>query len=90
MEFPDPSIVEPIEMKMIRPSQFALGDKFQKMISEIETLASSIREHGLLQPIPIRPLDHSPLFSDISTGCRLSSNRLKIYTLHHFLCDSMR
>lgn len=58
MEFPDTSIVEQIEMKMIRPSQFAVRDKFQKMNSEIETLASSIREHGLLQPILIRPLDH--------------------------------
>jgi ParB family chromosome partitioning protein len=58
MEFPDTSIVEQIEMKMIRPSQFAVRDKFQKMNSEIETLASSIREHGLLQPILIRPLEH--------------------------------
>ncbi|MEM3160277.1 MAG: ParB/RepB/Spo0J family partition protein [Nitrososphaera sp.] len=57
MEFPDTSIVEQIEMKMIRPSQFAVRDKNQKM-GEIETLASSIREHGLLQPILIRPLDH--------------------------------
>lgn len=58
MEFPDTSIVEQIEMKMIRPSQFAVRDKFQKMNGELETLASSIREHGLLQPILIRPLDH--------------------------------
>jgi len=59
MEFVDTSIVEQIEMKMIRPSQFAVRDKFQKMNSmEIETLAASIREHGLLQPILIRPLDH--------------------------------
>lgn len=59
MEFVDTSIVEQIEMKMIRPSQFAIRDKFQKTSNmEIETLASSIREHGLLQPILIRPLDH--------------------------------
>ncbi len=58
MEFPDTSIVEQIEMKMIRPSQFAVRDKVQKANSEMETLASSIREHGLLQPILIRPLDH--------------------------------
>jgi ParB family chromosome partitioning protein len=59
MEFVDTSIVEQIEMKMIRPSQFAIRDKFQKMSnSEIEMLSSSIREHGLLQPILIRPLDH--------------------------------
>lgn len=58
MEFPDTSIVEQIEMKMIRPSQFAVRDKFQKLSSETESLAASIREHGLLQPILIRPLDH--------------------------------
>lgn len=59
MEFVDTSIVEQIEMKMIRPSQFAIRDKFQKTANtEIEMLAASIREHGLLQPILIRPLDH--------------------------------
>jgi ParB family transcriptional regulator, chromosome partitioning protein len=58
MEFPDTSIVEQIEMKMIRPSQFAVREKFQKVNTEIENLASSIREHGLLQPILIRPLEH--------------------------------
>lgn len=59
MEFVDTSIVEQIELKMIRPSQFAVRDKFQKMNAEIEALAGSIREHGLLQPILIRPLDHA-------------------------------
>lgn len=58
MEFVDTSIVEQIEMKMILPSQFAVRDKLQKMTAETETLAASIREHGLLQPILIRPLDH--------------------------------
>lgn len=45
MEFPDTSIVEQMEMKMIGPSQFAVRDKFQKMNVEIENLSSSIREH---------------------------------------------
>jgi ParB family transcriptional regulator, chromosome partitioning protein len=58
MEFVDTSIVEQIEMKMIRPSQFAIRDKFQKMTSEDDMLINSIREHGLLQPILIRPLSH--------------------------------
>jgi ParB family transcriptional regulator, chromosome partitioning protein len=59
MEYADTSIVEQIEMKMIRPSQFSVRDKFQNINdSEIELLASSIREHGLLQPILIRPLNH--------------------------------
>jgi ParB family transcriptional regulator, chromosome partitioning protein len=55
MELFDISIVEQIEMKMIRPSQFAVRDKFQES-HEIESLMSSIREHGLLQPILIRPI----------------------------------
>lgn len=43
---------------MIRPSQFAIRDKFQKNDCDFETLVNSIREHGLLQPILIRPLEH--------------------------------
>jgi ParB family chromosome partitioning protein len=43
-------------MKMIRPSQFAVRDKFLMETSQEETLISSIKEHGLLQPILIRPL----------------------------------
>lgn len=58
MEFVDTSIVEQIEMKMIRPSQFAIRDKFQKIAPEDDALLCSIREHGLLQPILIRPLVH--------------------------------
>ncbi|MGA9841137.1 MAG: ParB/RepB/Spo0J family partition protein [Nitrososphaeraceae archaeon] len=56
MEFFDTSIVEHIEMKMIRPSQYAVRNKFQKISPEDDTLVASIREHGLLQPILIRPL----------------------------------
>lgn len=58
MEFVDTSIIEQIEMKMIRPSSFAVRDKFQKYSEEDDTLVSSIREYGLLQPIIIRPLSH--------------------------------
>lgn len=58
MEFADTSIVEQIEMKMIRLSQFAIRDKYQKIAPEDDALISSIREHGLLQPILIRPLTH--------------------------------
>ncbi len=54
MEVFDTSIVEQIEMKMIRPSNFAVRDKFQES-HEMESLMSSIKEHGLLQPILIRP-----------------------------------
>lgn len=58
MEFVDSSVVETIEMKMIRPSQFTIRDKFQKNDSDFEMLVNSIREHSLLQPILIRPLSN--------------------------------
>lgn len=58
MEFVDSSVVELIEMKMIRPSQFTIRDKFQKNNSDFEMLVNSIREHSLLQPILIRPLSN--------------------------------
>lgn len=58
MEFVDSSVVELIEMKMIRPSQFIIRDKFQKNDSDFEMLVNSIREHSLLQPILIRPLSN--------------------------------
>jgi ParB family chromosome partitioning protein len=58
VEFIDTSIVEQIEMKMIRPSEFAVRDQFMKDGTADETLTNSIREHGLLQPILVRPLSH--------------------------------
>lgn len=59
MEFVDTSIVEPIEMKMIRTSQFAVREKFHKLSSnDDDALVCSIKEHGLLQPILIRPITH--------------------------------
>ena len=59
MQFFDTSIVEHIELKMIRPSQFSLRDKSQKIANEDNMLlCNSIKEHGLLQPILIRPLTH--------------------------------
>jgi len=58
VEFIDTSIVEQIEMKMIRPSEFAVRDQFLKDGSQDETLMNSIKEHGLLQPILVRPLSH--------------------------------
>ncbi|MGB6671893.1 MAG: ParB N-terminal domain-containing protein, partial [Candidatus Nitrosopolaris sp.] len=59
MELIDTSIVEQIQLKMIRVSQFAVRDRFRKTANEDDVLLSnSIREHGLLQPILIRPLAH--------------------------------
>jgi ParB family transcriptional regulator, chromosome partitioning protein len=55
----DMSIAEQIEVKMIHPSQLAVRDKFQKLnCKEDDTLINSIREHGLLQPILVRPFDN--------------------------------
>jgi ParB family transcriptional regulator, chromosome partitioning protein len=54
----DTSIVEHIEIKMIRPSQFSIRDKFNDY-EEVESLVSSIKEHGLLQPILIRPYQNN-------------------------------
>ena len=54
----DTSIVEHIEMKMVRPSQFTIRDKYNDH-QEVESLISSIKEHGLLQPILIRPYQNS-------------------------------
>ncbi|MEJ7642176.1 MAG: ParB/RepB/Spo0J family partition protein [Candidatus Nitrosocosmicus sp.] len=54
----DTSIVEQLEMKMVRPSQFSIRDKFIDQ-QEFESLTTSIKEHGLLQPILIRPYQNS-------------------------------
>lgn len=58
MEIVDNSIVEPIELRMIRQSKFPVRYKLPKNTTEFTNLKSSINEHGLLQPIVIRPLEH--------------------------------
>jgi len=58
MELIDNSLVEPIEIRMIRSSNFPVRYKLPTNSPELVNLKSSIREHGLLQPIIIRPLDH--------------------------------
>ncbi len=58
MEVVDNSIVEPIELRMIRQSKFPVRYKLPKNTAEFTNLKSSINEHGLLQPIVIRPLEH--------------------------------
>lgn len=58
MEIIDNSIVEPIELRMIRRSKFPVRYKTSKHTTEFTNLKSSIQEHGLLQPIVIRPLEH--------------------------------
>jgi len=59
MQLIDTSLTAQIELKLIRPSQFSVRDGSRKMPNEDDALLSnSIREHGLLQPILIRPLIH--------------------------------
>ena len=43
---------------MIRPSKFPVRYKLPASSPELANLKSSIKEHGLLQPIVIRPLEH--------------------------------
>ena len=54
----DNSLVEPIELRMIRPSQFPVRYPDQKNSTELYSLKDSIKKHGLLQPIIVRPLEH--------------------------------
>jgi len=58
MEFVDDSLVEPIEIRMIRPSKFPVRYNLPVNSPELANLKFSIKEHGLLQPIIIRPLHH--------------------------------
>lgn len=45
-------------MRVIRPSPFEVRQKINKNSSEFHSLVNSIREHGLLQPILVRPISH--------------------------------
>ena len=58
MESVDTSIIEPIELRMIKPSQLSVRQTLSSKSPELTSLKSSISEHGLLQPIVIRPLNH--------------------------------
>lgn len=53
----DGSIVEQIEMRMIRPSKFPVRHGMSPDAPETTNLQDSIRQHGLLQPILVRPLE---------------------------------
>ena len=54
----DNSIVEPIELRMIRTSKFPVRCSDSRDAEEFINLKESIRMHGLLQPIVVRPLEH--------------------------------
>tara|TARA_Y100001960_G_scaffold49147_1_gene49834 strand:- start:169 stop:1188 length:1020 start_codon:yes stop_codon:yes gene_type:complete len=51
----DYSIIESIEMRMIKPSPFEVRYKIDKKSREFRSLVKSIVQHGLLQPILVRP-----------------------------------
>lgn len=58
MESYDNSLYEPIETRMIRPSKFLTRPSDPKDSQELKSLKDSIKDHGLLQPIIVRPLEH--------------------------------
>ena len=58
MEYIDNSIVEPIELRMIKSSHFTVRHTLSPKSPELSGLKASISEHGLLQPIVIRPVVH--------------------------------
>tara|TARA_Y100000996_G_scaffold182206_1_gene142468 strand:- start:1280 stop:2140 length:861 start_codon:yes stop_codon:yes gene_type:complete len=58
METFDSSIIEPIEMRMVKHSPFEVRHKIDKKSSEFRSLVKSISEHGLLQPILVRAVSH--------------------------------
>ena len=58
MDVFDNSLVEPIELRMIRTSQFPVRYPDSKNSADLLNLKLSIKEHGLLQPIVVRPLEH--------------------------------
>lgn len=52
------SVIEDVEVKIIRPSQFAVRTQMVAYAhNNVEELAASIQQHGLLQPLVVRPID---------------------------------
>ena len=58
MDAYDDSLVEPIELRMIRTARLPIRYPDPKSSPELAGLRDSIKEHGLLQPIVVRPLEH--------------------------------
>lgn len=73
----DNSLVEPIEIRMIRPSKFAVRHADRISDAAMVNLKASIKEHGLLQPILVRPLEHG--FEIVAGHRRFTACR----SLHH-------
>ncbi len=58
MDIIDSSLVEQIELRMIHPSRFAVRNRFNEREPADSSLLQSIRVHGLLQPIVVRPFSN--------------------------------
>ncbi len=83
----DNSLVEPIELRMIRPSRFPVRYADPKGSPDLLSLKQSIKEHGLLQPIVVRPLEHG--FEIVAghrrfTACRSLRWRFIPCKIHEF------
>lgn len=61
LEVSDSAITEQVEIRMIRSSQFAIrSELFEKELQHgIKELAASIQQHGLLQPLLVRPVERA-------------------------------
>ena len=61
LEVSDSDITERVEIKMIRPSQFAVRSELleKELQHGIKELAASIQQHGLLQPLLVRPVERA-------------------------------
>jgi len=61
LEVSDSDISEQVEIRMIRPSQFAVRSELleKELQSGIKELAASIQQHGLLQPLLVRPVERA-------------------------------
>lgn len=51
------SVVENVEIRLIKTSRYSIRHSTELEISKIKELASSIQQHGLLQPILVRPVE---------------------------------
>jgi ParB family chromosome partitioning protein len=51
----DSSVIDNIPIKEIRPSKFGIRSRFYEKSEQIMELENSIRLHGLLQPVLVRP-----------------------------------
>ena len=76
MDF-DSLTVEPIELRMISPSKFPVRYTGGEDAATMAELKESVKQHGLLHPILVRPLEHG--FEIVAGHRRFAACR----SLHH-------